>query len=130
MGAISRTGTTPRAEPATWSPTGQASVAVEIGPGRGALVLKTSARWVDREVELVWVGEPSLKTHVAVRERQLPGGSIYAGLFGSLAAGTYRIEGTNQVVTVPEGVVSESELLDHPAGDVGDMGTAHRLHHH
>jgi hypothetical protein len=85
-------------------------VAVEIGPGRGALVLRAAPGWADREVELSLVGDPEWRTHVAVRERQLPGGSIYAALFGSLAAGSYRVVGTPQLVTVAEGVVSEVEL--------------------
>ena len=99
------------AEPTTWPPSRAASVAVEIGPGRGALVLRTAPGWVDREIELSRAEDPAWRTHVAVRERQLPGGSVYAALFGSLAAGVYRVAGTTQLVTVEEGVVSEVALL-------------------
>ena len=98
------------AELTTWPASRQASVAVEIGPGRGAVVLWTSPDWVDREIELSRADDPAWRTHVAVRERQLPGGSVYAALFGSLAAGVYRVAGTSQLVTVEEGVVSEVAL--------------------
>jgi hypothetical protein len=98
-------------EPTSWPASREASVAVEIGPGRGALVLRTDQGWADREVELSAAEDPEWRTHVAVRERQLPGGSIYAALFGSLATGTYHVVGTAQLVTVEEGVVSEVELV-------------------
>lgn len=97
-------------ETTRWPASREASVAVEIGPGRGALVLRTPPGWADREVELSRAEDPSWRTHVAVRERQLPQGSMYAALFGSLAAGTYRVAGTEQLVTVEEGVVSEADL--------------------
>lgn len=98
------------AEPAAWPASREASVAVEVGPGRGALVLRTGPDWADREVELSRIGDPRWRTHVAVRERELPGGAVYAALFGSLAAGDYRVTGTSQTVTVVEGVVSEVHL--------------------
>ena len=85
-------------------------MAVEIGPGRGALILRTGPDWSDREIELGRVEDPQWRTHVAVRERQLPGGSVYAALFGSLAAGTYRVTGTSQLVNVAEAVVNEVDL--------------------
>jgi len=110
VGTIHRPGDAGGAEPIAWAASPEASVAVEIGPGRGALVLRTAAGWADREVELSRIEDPSWRTHVAVRERQLPQGSMYAALFGSLAAGTYRVVGTDQQVTVQEGAVSEVDL--------------------
>ena len=98
-------------EPSVWPASRPASVAVEIGPGRGALVLRTAPGWADREVELSRAEDPSWRTHVAVRERRLPGGSVYAALFGSLASGDYFVVGTDQVVTVEESVVNEVELV-------------------
>jgi hypothetical protein len=99
---------------------------VDIGEGRGALVVYTTADLVGREIEIraqgtVWTG-----THTAVRDRELAGKVLHAGVFGSLAAGPYdlRVKAASwpaspasPVVTsvrVAAGTVTETHLV--PAG--------------
>lgn len=92
-------------------PTG--SVFVDVGPARGALVVRAPAERAGLEVEIHPVGAPGQRTHVWVLPRQvLPSAPVtYAGLFPSLEPGEYQIlepDGSpgNRVAVVAAGVVT------------------------
>ena len=91
-----------------WPPSYPASVVVEVGPGRGALVLYGPAGLLGSELEVSPRSDPSARTHSAVRERHLPAETVYAAVFGSLPPGPYRLTGSDQTVLVIEGQVSEA----------------------
>ena len=62
---------------------------VEIGDGRGALVVYTAAECDGQEIEIrphdgVWSG-----LHTGVRARQVGARVLHAGVFGSLPVGLY-----------------------------------------
>ena len=67
-----------------------ASVALDIGPGRGALVIYPAERFRDREIEISLVGEER-RVHTGVHERRSGSGSKLTAIFGSLPAGDYVI---------------------------------------
>ncbi len=91
-----------------------ASVALDIGPGRGALVLYPSERFRDREIEISRVAEGERRVHTGVHERRAQERSLLTAIFGSLPAGEYVVweddTTAGPVVTVPEGSVAEVEL--------------------
>lgn len=101
-------------EQAGWEPSYGATVAVEVGPGRGALILLAPTALLGSEVEICSVSEPVTRTHTAIRERRLPDGVVCAGVFGSLPAGLYRVGAAEQLVRVTEGAVSEVDLGQAP----------------
>jgi hypothetical protein len=70
---------------------GEASVVLDIGPHAGALVLYTNEDLAGTEIEIRPEGEPWLGAHTAVRERHVGGRVLYAGIFGSLAPGSYEL---------------------------------------
>jgi hypothetical protein len=98
-------------------PSGQGTVVLDIGPHAGALVLYTVEDRTGAEIEIrpgagAWLG-----THTAVRERHVPGRVLHAGVFGSLAEGTYdvRLKGGGRgsfelTVEVVAGSVTEVTL--------------------
>jgi hypothetical protein len=92
-----------------------ASVALDIGHGRGALVLYPSERYRGREIEISRVDEAAeRRVHAGVHERRTDSGSVLTAIFGSLSAGDYRVweddVTAGPVVTVPEGAVAEVSL--------------------
>jgi hypothetical protein len=78
-----------------------ASVLVEVGGDRGALVLYLDDDFRDREVEISRVGQ-SHRVHTGVLERRTAAGPVLAAVFGSLAAGSYVVwrDATSPAVTV------------------------------
>jgi hypothetical protein len=68
---------------------------LDIGSDVGALVVYTSALLAGQEIEIRPQGEAWDGVHTAVRARHLGATVLYAGVFGSLAAGSYdlRIRG-------------------------------------
>jgi hypothetical protein len=76
-----------------WEPSRPGSVMLDIGPDRGALVVMLPAGMLGLEIE----AEPCEGdwappfVHTAVRERLLPGGSVFAAVFQSLPPGSYRL---------------------------------------
>jgi hypothetical protein len=87
------------------------SVVLEVGGLVGALVLYAPERLAGAEVEVVRQGEPGHTTHSAVRQRQLaPGRQAYAAVYPGLPAGTYRVDGCRELVTVDGGRVTEASL--------------------
>ncbi|MEO8898206.1 MAG: phospholipase [Candidatus Dormibacter sp.] len=65
-----------------------ASVLVEVGGDRGALVLYLDEGYRHHEVEISPVGSPH-RVHTGVRDRPTAVGTVLAAVFGSLAAGSY-----------------------------------------
>jgi hypothetical protein len=92
-----------------------ASVALDIGGGRGALVIYPSERFRDREIEISSVDSfEERRVHTGVHERPTPSGTVLTAVFGSLEAGDYvvwiddRTEGP--VATVSGASVTELTL--------------------
>jgi hypothetical protein len=76
-------------EHGSWRP-GVGSV-LDIGGDIGALILYTDERYLDREVEISPIGDESRRTHTAIHERKVGEQVLFAGVYPSLPAGTYRI---------------------------------------
>ncbi len=98
-------------------PSAEASVVLDIGPHAGALVLYTDEELVGAEIEIRPGAEAWTGTHTAVRERHAGGRVLYAGVFGSLAGGTYdlRLKGGGPgafrlTVEVAAGAVTEAQV--------------------
>ena len=91
-----------------------ASVALDIGDGRGALVLYPSERFRGREIEISRVGGDGHRVHTGVHERRAEARSLLTAIFGSLPAGDYLVweddDVAGPVVTVPDCGVAEVRL--------------------
>jgi hypothetical protein len=91
-----------------------ASVALDIGAGRGALVIYPDDRLREREIEISRVDGDGLRVHTGVHERRSQAGSTLTAIFGSLPAGDYVIwadVGTAAgSVSVPDGGIAEINL--------------------
>src|SRR5580692_4295812 len=97
------------------TPAAQASVALDIGGGLGALVIYPSERFRDHEIEISRVDEDGARVHTGVHERASDLGSTLTAIFASLAAGEYVIwedwSTAGPVIEVPDGGVAQI-LLD------------------
>lgn len=78
---------------------GCASVALDVGPGRGALVLYPPERFRGREIEISHAGDAH-RVHTGVHDRLAASGTRLTAIFGSLAPGEYVIW---EDVTTPAG---------------------------
>jgi hypothetical protein len=89
------------------------SVALDIGVGRGALVIYPDEVYRDREIEISRV-EDDRRVHTGVHERATQAGAVLAAIFGSLPSGDYLIwadaSTPGPVVTVPEAAIAELTL--------------------
>lgn len=72
-------------------PSGPGTVVLDIGGDVGAAAVFVPVALADVEIEIRASGEPWQGTHVAVRERQLPDGVVWAALFPALVEGDYEI---------------------------------------
>jgi hypothetical protein len=102
-------------EPGTIAETAQsASVVLDIGAGRGALVLYPSDRYRGREIEISPVTGDGHRVHTGVHARTTGSGSVLTAIFGSLPAAEYRVwadaSTPGPVVSVREGAVVEVPL--------------------
>ena len=79
-----------RSEPVL-PPSGEGTVLLDIGDGVGALVVHAPAALNGVEIEIARRGETNAFVHTAVRERRLPDGSVYAGVFPDLPEGDYTL---------------------------------------
>ncbi len=90
-----------------------ASVTLDIGGGRGALIIYPSARYRGREIEISRAGE-SRRVHTGVHDRLTGSGSVLTAIFGSLAAGEYDVwqdaHTTTRRVVIADGSVVETVL--------------------
>ena len=64
---------------------------LDIGDGVGALVVHTPSELCGVEIEIARRGETNAFVHTEVRERVLPEGSVYAGVFVALDEGDYTL---------------------------------------
>jgi hypothetical protein len=91
-----------------------ASVALDVGGGRGALVLYPSERFRGREIEISRVDSCGRRVHTGVHERTTGAQSLLSAIFGSLPAGDYVVwedaVTAGPVVSVPDGAVAEMTL--------------------
>ena len=92
-----------------------ASVALDIGAGRGALVIYPAERFREREIEISRVDGDGRRVHTGVHERSTHAGSTtLTAIFGSLPAGDYVVweddRDAGPTVTVPDGAVAELRL--------------------
>jgi hypothetical protein len=93
--------------------TASASVALDIGPGLGALVIYPDERFRGREIEISRVDGDGRKVHTGVHQRTSHTGSFLTAIFGSLPAAEYIVwddESSAASVTVPEGAIAELSL--------------------
>ena len=102
-------------EPTTLAPAAAcASVALDIGEGRGALVLYPDERFRGREIEISLVDGTGWRVHTGVHDRAAGAQSRLTAIFGSLRAGDYIVwedaVSAGPVVSVPEGGVAEVTL--------------------
>jgi hypothetical protein len=92
-----------------------ASVALDIGEGRGALIIYPSERYRGTEIEISRADDDGRRVHTGVHERSTQAGSRLTAIFGSLEAGEYIVwadETTARTtVTVSEGAVTELFLI-------------------
>jgi len=72
-------------------PSGAGTVLLDIGEGVGALVVHAPATLCGIEIEIARRGEMNAFVHTEVRERVLPEGSVYAGVFAELPEGDYTL---------------------------------------
>jgi hypothetical protein len=90
-----------------------ASVALDVGAGRGALVLYPGERFRGHEIEISSVGD-GRRVHTGVHERGTRERSLLTAIFGSLPAGDYvvweDVDTEGPTVTVPDGAVAEVTL--------------------
>ena len=96
-------------EPAT-----SASVAIDVGAGRGALVIYPSERFRECEIEVSRVAGDGHRVHTGVHERSTQDATMLTAIFGSLPAGDYVVwedaSTASATVTVPEGTIAELRL--------------------
>jgi hypothetical protein len=97
----------PRAEA---RPGESASVLVDVGNGKGALVLYLDDGVVDDEIEISPV-RSAHRVHTGVLDRHTASGVVRAAVFGSLVAGSYTVwrdaRTAAATVTVVAGTVTE-----------------------
>lgn len=95
------------------APAAPCSVAIDVGGGRGALVLYPSERFRGREIEISRVDD-ACRVHTGVHDRSTQTQSQLTAIFGSIPAGEYIIweDGATEgpVITVPDGAVAELYL--------------------
>jgi hypothetical protein len=98
-------------DPHTLAPSGDATVVADIGGDVGALVLYTAPEMCGVEIDIEPIGRPDRRTHVAVRERRVAAGSLYAAFYPALVAGEYTVlmpaPDPPRTVTIEGGTVTE-----------------------
>jgi hypothetical protein len=91
-----------------------ATVALDIGAGRGALVIYPADRYRGLEIEISRDDVDGPRVHTGVHERMTANGPVLTAIFGSLPDGDYVIwaeaETAGPTVSVPEGAVAELRL--------------------
>jgi hypothetical protein len=66
-------------------------VMLDLGPGVGALVLRTAADLHGTEIEISPAGRDEERSHKQVHERPVAGRPLYGAVFDSLPAGEYTL---------------------------------------
>jgi hypothetical protein len=100
-------------------PSGPGSVVLDIGGEVGAAAVYVPTWLAGFEIEIRRDDEEWAGRHVAVRERVLPAGSVWAALFPSLVEGIYQIRvrggdpaGPTATLAVTGGRVTTRHWLD------------------
>jgi len=87
---------------------------LDIGGDVGALVVHATGDRAGVEIELARRGEQQAFVHTEVRERRLPEGTVYAGVFPAVMVGDYTLLGLDgrpgHDVTISSGRVTEVTL--------------------
>jgi len=101
----------------TLAPSGQGTVMLDIGAGRGALVIHTPPRSHGLEIEVSPVGPARrTRTHAAVRARHVSSGITYCAVIDGLPAGEYVVWRDPVTpagrITVADGAVAEFTSVD------------------
>jgi hypothetical protein len=73
-----------------YGPSYEGAVVLDIGGDIGALIIFTEPGEAGREIEVSPIDDDT-RTHVAVRERQLAGSTVYCAVYPRLTAGRYTI---------------------------------------
>ncbi|MGO9959287.1 MAG: phospholipase [Solirubrobacteraceae bacterium] len=96
------------------APASSASVALDLGGGRGALIIYPSERYRGLEIEISAADGDGHRVHTGVHERSSSAGSMLTAIFGSLPAGHYVIwedhASEGATITVTDGAVAEVNL--------------------
>jgi len=91
-----------------------ASVMLDIGGGRGALVIYPEERYRHQEIEISRTDGSSRRVHTGVHDRATTAGMVLTAVFGSLAEGKYVVwvDDTTQgpTIAVSDGSVTELRL--------------------
>ena len=66
-------------------------VLLDLGPGVGALVLRTGADLHGKEIEISPTGRDAGRSHKQVHERPVAGRPLYGAVFDSLPTGEYTL---------------------------------------
>ena len=66
-------------------------VLLDLGPGVGALVLRTGAQLHGAEIEISPAGRDEERSHKQIHERPVAGRPLYGAVFDSLPAGEYTL---------------------------------------
>ena len=77
--------------PHSSSPSGAGSVVLDIGDAVGALVVHTTRALAGVELQLAKRGEQVQFVHTEVRERILPGETLWAAVFMAVPEGKYTL---------------------------------------
>jgi hypothetical protein len=108
-------------EPAA-GPSYSGTVVLELGPGAGALVLRTPAALDGREIEISGAGTAGPRTHSAVRPRHVAGGIQHAAVYPDLPPGSYVVWTESDTpavtVTVNAACVTTADWPDWPDSDI------------
>jgi hypothetical protein len=103
-----------RHEAGIGTPASSASVALDIGGGRGALVIYPGERYRGLEIEISAADGDGRRVHTGVHERSTDAGAVLTAIFGSLPAGQWVLwedaATRGETVTVPDGAVAEVTL--------------------
>jgi hypothetical protein len=99
---------------ASTNPAPSASVTIDVGAGRGALVIYPGERFRSREIEISPLDGDGHRVHTGVHERSTLQSTTLTAIFGSLTAGDYVVwedaMTAGPTVTVPDGIVAELRL--------------------
>jgi hypothetical protein len=96
------------------TPASSASLALDIGGEKGALVIYPAERFRGREIEISLEHGDGHRVHTGVHERTTQAGSMLTAVFGSLPAGDYVVwesdTSPGATVALQPGVVTEIRL--------------------
>ena len=94
------------------------SVALDLGPDVGAVVVRTAGTATGEELQIEGADRRGVpyRTHAVARRRALPASTLTAAVFPSVPAGEYTVwVGSERVqVQVEEGLVTDATLPSSP----------------